>query len=147
MSFDPLQFRLFVWDTLYAVDPPIASGAAVPLVLGTIAHESDFGRFLWQVQGPARGCCQMEEPTFDWLKDVYADKYPIVSKFVFSRIHSDLRMAVIMCRLRYRVVPHPLPSGDSIDDLAAYWKKWYNTELGAGTVEQFKASYVRHLTT
>ena len=57
----------------------------------------------------------------------------------------DLRLAILMARLRYRVVPDPLPPSDDVHALAEYWKRWYNTRLGAGKVEDFVDAYDRHV--
>ena len=51
-----------------------------------------------------------------------------------------------MARIHYLRVPEALPAADDVVGLAAYWKRYYNTELGAGTVEKFVESYQRILT-
>lgn len=48
--------------------------------------------------------------------------------------------AAMMCRIHYRRVSEPLPAAGDLPAQAAYWKKWYNTELGAGT----EAEYIEH---
>jgi len=45
------------------------------------------------------------------------------------------RLACLMARLHYLRIPKPIP--DSISDQAKYWKKYYNTSLGKGTVEGY----------
>lgn len=51
------------------------------------------------------------------------------------------RFACAMSRILYRRIPHPLPRPDDIEALAAYWKKWYNTEKGKGTIEHYLAAW------
>jgi len=45
------------------------------------------------------------------------------------------RIGVLFSRLHYLRVAAPVPR--TVDDQAAYWKQWYNTELGKGTVEGY----------
>ena len=47
-----------------------------------------------------------------------------------------------ICRLHYFRVKAPLPALYDVDGRAAYWKAHYNTPLGAGTVEEFKTSFI-----
>ena len=51
------------------------------------------------------------------------------------------RLAVMLCRLDYYRESSSIPDG--VDGQAAYWKKYYNTVLGAGTVAGYKAAYAR----
>lgn len=142
--FDKSQFRSLVTFVLKCED--LYSEAAVNLVLGTIAQESKFGTYLRQLgSGPARGICQMEQPTFNWLKGVYGRKYPKLGAALFEEVEWDLYLAILVCRLRYRVVPEPLPAADDLLGLARYWKKYYNTYLGKGTESEFIANYRRYV--
>ena len=52
----------------------------------------------------------------------------------------NLKLAAAMCRIHYRRVAAPLPAADDIEGLAAYWKTYYTTAAGAGTVDEF----IRH---
>ena len=127
--------------------PGLYSDDALPLVLGTIAVESDGGTYLRQVGGgPALGIGQTEPVTFNWLRDVFADEYPALRNREFEELEWDLKLAIVMVRLRYRVVPEPLPSGYDLHAVAAYWKQYYNTPLGAGTVEEFARKYEMYVT-
>ena len=47
----------------------------------------------------------------------------------------NIASGVVFCRLKYRRVPKPLPS--SVEECAKYWKRWYNSDLGRGTVSHF----------
>ena len=54
----------------------------------------------------------------------------------------DFRYSTLMCRVHYFRVPEPLPvnTGDKmvyLESLGRYWKKYYNTEKGAGTIAGF----------
>ena len=47
----------------------------------------------------------------------------------------NIAAQIIMCRLHYRRVPKALPQ--TIPEQATYWKKYYNTAKGRGTVAHF----------
>lgn len=121
--------------------------AAEQLLLGTAAVESEMGRWLAQVRGPALGIFQMEPPTHDdivsrWLMardDLYRRTTTAIGSghFRAERLAYDLRYAAILCRLHYRRRPEPLPPAGDWGAMAAYWKRHYNTVAGRGTPEKF----------
>ena len=121
--------------------------------MGTGAQESRF-TYIDQIvsgPGPAYGLWQMERPTHDdhwrWLS-----KYPALHEKVESllaewptkrhfQLHTNLSYAAAMCRLHYYRVDEALPAADDIVGLGRYWKKYYNTVAGKGTVDQFCKNY------
>ena len=44
-------------------------------------------------------------------------------------------LALLFTRLKYKLIPEEIPL--NIEDRAKYWKKYYNTMLGAGTIEHY----------
>lgn len=52
------------------------------------------------------------------------------------------RLAVLLCRLHYKRIPALIPS--TLSAQAEYWKLYYNTTKGKGTVEQYLRSYRKH---
>lgn len=129
------------------------SEAAEELVLGTAIQESRL-TYLVQIRGPAKGLFQMEPAThndiwINWVKykpEIAADLkalavttstegHPLATEMVWNLLY-----AAAMCRVHYRRKPGALPAVGDLEAQAAYWKKWYNTELGAGTTDE----YVRH---
>lgn len=121
------------------------SRAAEELVLGTAITESRL-RYLKQIGGgPAMGIYQMEPNTFRDIKTNYLsyndDLYEMVEAL---RDHRDstqeeelcynLAYATAMCRAHYRRMSAPLPQQGNATLLAQYWKQYYNTGFGAGTV-------------
>jgi hypothetical protein len=48
----------------------------------------------------------------------------------------NLYYAAALCRVHYRRVREALPNEDDAEGMARYWKKYYNTVAGAGTVEK-----------
>jgi hypothetical protein len=47
----------------------------------------------------------------------------------------------LICRIHYLRVSEKLPDYEDNLGMAKYWKKYYNTELGKGTVEKFLKDY------
>jgi hypothetical protein len=48
-----------------------------------------------------------------------------------------------MARVHYLRRPEPIPT--DLTGQAEYWKKWYNTYLGAGTVEEYIENYKKYV--
>ena len=105
------------------------SEEAVALLLGTAAVESDMGTYIRQIKGRALSPFQIEEYTFDYLNNRYSLNRG------FEELEWDLRLAIVVARLKYYSIPVALPK--SLQGLAEYWKKYYNTASGSGTVEDF----------
>ena len=158
MSFDKLQFKMFVLEVLDEMEPEITkSDSALNLLVGTAAQESHYGTFLKQLEGgPAKGVFQMEPFTHDDIwHNFIAYKQPL--KDMLFRVCGlseapdpetlvwDLKYATVMARIHYYRRPEPLPAWDDVNGLADYWKEHYNTHLGAGTVEEFVENYDRYV--
>ncbi|WED23063.1 hypothetical protein L3Q72_06630 [Vibrio sp. JC009] len=131
------------------------SPAAEQLVVGTIFTES-LAKYLKQVGGgPALGIIQMEPATHDDIWENYLKYKSTLANKVLDCVASDsyrmgsaipvkaqelianLRYAAAMCRVHYLRVPEALPRAGDTEAMARYWKKYYNTELGAGKVTDF----------
>jgi hypothetical protein len=146
VSYNAEQARAIIAQVLGATDPELNSANAVELLLGTMAQESQFGKFFYQLDGgPARGAFQMEPETFGWLQFKYGERYPYIQGKNAVEMGTDFRLAVIMARLRYRVVPLPLPDPADVVAMAEYWKRWYNTSRGAGKPAEFVENYHRYV--
>jgi hypothetical protein len=157
-SLDVAQFRdLIVRPTLGKIG--LASDAAERLIMGTAAHESGF-HFLAQIGGPALGLFQIEPATHAdlWNTFLIGPPKPLAvavgglaahgQPFLWlndahDQLASNLAYATAICRCLYYRISAPLPDADDLPGLAAYWKRYYNTPLGAGTPEQFIADYQR----
>lgn len=127
---------------------------AEQLVICTGLQESHL-RFVDQLDrgdrrwGPALGLFQMEKLTHDdhWL---WLEKNPDLAKKVrdfaaveppgWKQLAGNMNYAAAMCRVHYRRKPGALPSGDDLEGMWKYYKKYYNTERGAATHEQFMAA-------
>ena len=117
---------------------------AEQLVLGTGITESRL-RYLHQIGGgPALGIFQMEPSTFRDTYDNYLRFRPervVIESLRDSRpsteeeeLNYSLAFATAICRAHYRRQPAALPPADDAPALAEYWKQWYNTSFGSGTV-------------
>lgn len=133
------------------------------LLLCTAAIESDCGYYIKQINGPALGVWQMEPKTHndiwnecDALKGVEST---LVRSVVFSlapmgkcgdeALSSAPMYACAMARLKYSMDPNPLPklTGDNNADSRAfydYYKRVYNTELGASTFDKWAVALKKH---
>ena len=61
----------------------------------------------------------------------------IEDKKVFS-VLSNIALAAAFCRIHYRRMPGAIP--ENMPERAAYWKKFYNTYKGKGTVDHYIAA-------
>jgi len=133
------------------------SQVAEALIAGTAAQESHLQYIHQFGAGPALGLFQMEPATHDdiWTNYLqYRQELAASIRKAISynggqpsaeRMMWDFRYAAIMCRVHYRRVPKPLPDEHDIHGLAAYWKEFFNTPQGAGTVDEFVANYGKWL--
>jgi len=121
------------------------SRAARELLLGTAIQESGL-KYLAQLgDGPAVGLFQMEPATHDDIwKNFLAYQPKFAERLIGTGVKKnaiamagDLWYAAGMCRLHYYRVSAPLPEAGDLESQAAYWKKYYNTIQGAGTVEHY----------
>ena len=125
---------------------------AEALVLGTACVESHCGSWLVQLEdGPARGIYQMEPATHDDIWYNCLSGAPDLAKKVnrwrvqygngmgADEMKFNLAYATAMCRIHYRRVAEALP--DNLPAQAAYWKKYYNTPAGAGTVDKYMLAW------
>jgi hypothetical protein len=123
------------------------SDTALYLVTGTIAHESLIGTYLVQASGPALGICQIEPKTLDGLLSRLrpAEREALASistpASAAENAVSNLAYAVAICRFFYWQVPAPFPTRNTVADLFAYYKLWWNTPEGAATLAQFAQNW------
>tara|TARA_R100001244_G_scaffold5680_1_gene6860 strand:+ start:530 stop:1015 length:486 start_codon:yes stop_codon:yes gene_type:complete len=130
------------------------SEQAEELVFLTGLVESGY-RYISQIgSGIARSFWQVESATAKDSIDNYlvyrkkrlrkvAKVMNISSKKLLGMSDDDLKdflwgnivAGIVFCRLKYWRVPQSLPS--DLDGMAFYWKKYYNTEGGAGNVSHF----------
>ncbi len=153
---DATQLReLIIRPTLKGLD--LWSEEAEDLLMGTAAQESHMGTYIKQLSdGPALGIYQMEPATYkdiweNYLKyrgELVDDIFELCGNLPVNDLIGNLYYATVMTRVHYLRVPEPLPSKDSItytEDLAHYWKNFYNTSLGKGTEKEFIDNYRKYV--
>lgn len=136
-------------DIVIAVCNVLGHGApancAVDLMLETAAQETHCGQIADPTpNGAGRGLFQIDPIAFnDICQRARPNDVNLISQNFGINIrtvrhdaldHSPL-LSAIFCRLFYKLLPAPIPA--TLVERAAYWKKYYNTELGAGTVGQY----------
>jgi hypothetical protein len=153
---DALQLRHeIIRPTLKHLDSVIPySMAAENLLMGTCAQESRMGQFLVQLDnGPAKGIFQMEPATENDIHCNFLAYRTELSEKVFYCSHGygknplagNLYYAAVMCRVHYYRVPMALPPAENVHQLAHYWKLYYNTPEGKGTLAEFEHNYNRYV--
>lgn len=132
------------------------SSAAENLLVGTALQESrlTYVDQLAPGPGPAYGLLQMERATHDDIWENYLrfnvalrakvelTLAPWPSDKLFQ-MHTNNGYAFAMARVHYLRVREALPAADDVLGLARYWKRYYNTVKGKGTVDEFVENY-RH---
>ena len=153
------QFKYLIIDPTLK-QSGLYSPEASDLLLGTALVESNLD-YLKQIGGgPALGYFQMEPATFDDIffrylgRDDKKELMYMVNMFLVrqhegavlthpvTQLMTNLPLAVLMARIRYLMVPEPIP--ESVDGQAAYWKKHYNTVLGAGEEVHYLTKWYEH---
>lgn len=122
--------------------------AAVRLLCETAAAETQCGTVADSTpEGAGRGLFQCDKiPFADTIaRSSKTDLDALQSNFGFdlrkiewSVLNYSPLVAAAVCRLHYKLRPGNIPL--DLKGRAAYWKKHYNSELGAGTVEHYIAS-------
>lgn len=124
------------------------SPAAEELVLGTHIVETRLKVVKQYGGGPALGFGQHEPATYHddvkyldlrrrdlrelILSACYLQTFPEASALMWN-----LRLGVLMTRIHYFRRPEPLPEAGDIMGMAQYWKSFYNSSKGAGTLNDY----------
>ena len=148
---DQIQIKKVINDIVQKLD--LNNKGAVELIYNTGLVESKYV-YLKQIKGPARGLFQCEP----WVAVDICENYLKYREKLMKKVAevcyldweyflspnennwefiltTNLSAQVAFCRLHYRRVPKPLPT--TLEEQAVYWKSFYNTAKGAGTVEKF----------
>ena len=138
----------------------LLSDDAVALLMGTAAQETKLGSYIAQVgisMGKGGiGIYQCQKQAYDELWELFVESSKTMKAKVLLltgysgkppavRMASDLVLATIMARLFYARILKPLPSKKDVKAMGEYWKRYYNTQLGKGTVEEFMKNYQEYV--
>jgi len=114
------------------------------LLLETASAETLCGEAIDDSWSVGMGVFQFDKIGFNDVKErtSKSNAYKVYKCFgidINKVSYSDLRysplLGAIFCRLKYILVPKPIPS--DIQSRAEYWKIYYNSVLGAGTPEHY----------
>lgn len=125
------------------------------LIFGTACQESHCGKYVRQIgckgNAGAFGIYQMELTTHDDIWNNYLAYNPDLADRIAKlkcsgmpnayNLEYNLAYSTAMCRVHYYRVPKAIP--DSIYGQAQYWKQYYNTIYGKGTIEEYQQNYER----
>ena len=132
------------------------------LLLCTAAIESECGHYIKQVGGPALGVWQMEPDTYtdihdnsDALRNMDFDNSierlsdDVMWALDFNHLVCNPMYACAMARLKYSMDSKALPAYNGGTDLDLdmfyrYYKRVYNTELGASTFDKWLSAIERN---
>jgi hypothetical protein len=130
---------------------------AEELLLATAIQESRLTYLKQLGNGPAVSVYQVEPATHADIWDNYLRYHPELNaklqalksdayrlKGVQEMTH-NLAYATAIARIHYLRVPHPLPDKNSVEEMARYWKIYYNTVKGRGTEQEFIDAYQKHV--
>lgn len=131
------------------------SEAAEEILLGTAVQESRL-KYLRQIGGgPARGLYQIEPNTHDDHYLNFLNARPQFERLIRNmagrgaNLHDELVTnmvyATAMARLKYYRSPGALPEPTDIEGMARYYKTYFNTAGGKGTVDEFIDHYNKHV--
>ena len=154
--------RSLIESTCSILGDKYSSPEAVELVLATGIVESRYEYIRQMGDGPARSFWQVEPASaVDNLAHYLVYRGSLMQKcaeaslvdlkhwqnydeIVWANIlEKNIASGIIHCRLKYWRVPKKMPS--SLEGQADYWKKYYNTEGGAGDPEHFVESVKKYL--
>ena len=115
------------------------------LIYETAMAETGYRHLEQMGGGPAVSFWQIEPATINdiWTNYILYRK-PLVQKAYelgftedemdFS-VMTNIGVAIFFARIYYRRKPGAIPK--TMEDRAKYWKKWFNTEQGKGTVKHY----------
>lgn len=150
----PAHLRALIREVLRGLEPEIPySEAAVELLMMTAAQESGLGKYLVQLKGPARGIYQVEPATERYVVGELQRRHPALYKKIMGMnaegdgqgtagdrdMIFNLAYATALARANYFLKPGPIPARPG--DQAAYYKKFWNTELGKATEAEAFGAY------
>lgn len=146
------EWRRLITETLKEIS--LHSDNARELIMGTFAQESNFKYVRQLGGGPALGYGQMEPATFnDIVVNFLRYKEDLMGKIMKASgvvtLEPDMlvenkKLMICMTRVHYLRKTEPLPSYKDIWAMGNYWKQYYNTPKGKGTVKEFVENYTKY---
>lgn len=144
-----------IFNTCHKVCRQLGMGKhkkAPELLLETIAAETQMGTYPDTTKNSGHGLTQFDQIGFDDVVTRTRNKDKEIVKRIFGYdldeiairdLDENPELAIIMCRLKYKLRPEPIP--EDVVSRAAYWKRFYNSSEGKGTIEHYLDAAERHL--
>ncbi len=119
------------------------NNTAVEMILETATAETHLGKLEDRSLKAGMGLTQFDEKPFYNIRDRNIKRRDLIYKKLGVDITlvkwEDLRynpfLALLFCRLFYKLISKEIPG--TIEQRASYWKKYYNTYLGKGTIKHY----------
>ena len=156
------QMKSLIRDVCSKMGDKYASEDAINLVLATGIVESRYEYIRQMGDGPARSFFQVEAATaVDNLVHYLKHRTKLMAKCAEASLvdikhwqnfdekkweeilEKNIAAGIVHCRLKYWRVPKRMPN--TVEGQADYWKKNYNTELGAVDHEHLVAVYNKYM--
>lgn len=130
---------------------------ALHLMLGTLICETNF-EFLKQEGGPALGIYQIEPSTYAAICKYLnrSDNRPMRDRILAgcfydnfpteNALTSNLALNTLIARTKYFMIPEQLPNFKDIQGQAKYYKNYYNTAFGEGSLDRYVSLYTKFIT-
>lgn len=138
------QLEDAIYDILDYCNLPI-SDKIINMIIETACVESCCGNYIKQINGPACGIFQIEPKT---ARDIYTNFIVYRPEYIeyYDRLYINylsleqnltynLAFQIFMCRIFYLRIKDPIPV--TRESRAEYWKKYYNTKLGKGSISGY----------
>ena len=125
---------------------------AVNLLLETTAAETQFGTYPDTTKNSGHGIDQFDRNGFvdTQTRTRRSNKHKVKAEFgydidaaVVTDLDNDPMLSLIFCRLKYKLRPEDIPA--DFVSRAAYWKRFYNSTAGKGTIEHYLHSAETHI--
>lgn len=149
---NPAQVHLFVVAVCNVLGTG-STGMAARMLLETAAQETHVGRYRDPTPlGAGRGLFQCDRIAFVDVRQRarIADIEAVRNAWGFDiravgheQLDSSPLLAAVFARLFYKLIPDVFPV--DLAGRAAYWKRFYNTADGRGTVEEYMQNAGRFL--
>ena len=130
-------------------DSEYGSAAARALLFGTAYVESGFFPRFQDSGGDAIGLFQIEYGTFRdlWSRGIKTNhpkiweaiklRYGTNGKITFEDLQTNDVLCAIFARMKYASLKMPIPPASDLNAQAEYYKEFYNTHRGKGSVEGY----------
>lgn len=160
VSFNVTHFSSLVTEVLTRLE--LYSLPAHELLLGTCAVESDFGTNLYQFGGGPGSSGKLGEGVFSiepetelsiWADHLFykPDRLQLVKEITGVEGPSTWALryrvdyGIIMARLKYIMIPYPLPPAGKLGYQADYWDRFYNCNPDYGTPLEYIKKYQKYV--